>query len=153
MPKNWIEKSSKSLESQVLKGSTEGDINEVSNYYCAGQEPWNFFKHSIEITRLIPSIDIEETEQNIVVKADIPGLKRDDIKIILTNCSFIIQGQIQSDQTKASKYFLHERSYGSFYRNIALPCQVEKKNANIHLSKGVLNIILPKKKILSDKEH
>ncbi len=92
-----------------------------------------------------PDIDIAETDNNIIVKAEIPGVDPKDIDISITGETLTIKGEKQKEKEETGEtYFRIERSYGSFTRTIDLPSKVmtDKVEAKEHL--GVLEITLPK---------
>ena len=90
-------------------------------------------------------MDVSETESDIVVKAEIPGLDKDDIKVSLSGDVLTISGK-KKDERKEEKgsYRLLERRYGSFKRSVTLPSAVDPDRVQAEFRKGVLTITLPK---------
>jgi len=92
-----------------------------------------------------PTVDVSETEGSVVVKAEVPGMERDDIEVSLTGDTLTIQGE-KKDERKESKgsYRLVERRYGTFSRTIPVPQGIEADKVTAEFKNGVLTINLPK---------
>lgn len=100
-----------------------------------------------------PSVDIFEEGDNIVVKADLPGLSKDDINITLVDDVMTISGEKRMEETTHEKnYYAHERSYGKFSRTIRLPIQVMGDRAKAKFENGILEISVPKTEEAKRKE-
>ena len=94
---------------------------------------------------IVPKVDIAETDDEIQVSADLPGLDEKDIKVTLDENLLTIQGEKKAEhEEKQKNYHLMERSYGSFQRSIPLPVGVEQKKVRASFKKGVLQVTLPK---------
>ncbi len=92
-----------------------------------------------------PSIDIAETDKDIVVKAEIPGVDPKNIDISIVDDKLTIKGEKKEEKEDKSKsYHCVERSYGSFTRTIALPANVKIDEVEAKDHQGVLEITLPK---------
>jgi len=92
-----------------------------------------------------PVMDIEEDNDNIMVKAEIPGMKKEDIKVSVRNNVLMISGERkQEKEIKNKTYHRIERYYGKFSRTIALPSEVETDKIKASYKDGVLMVILPK---------
>lgn len=92
-----------------------------------------------------PAVDISEDGNEIVVKADLPGVKQDDIDIELTGETLTIRGERKFEDTqRKDNYVRVERAYGSFQRafNIGVPIQADKVSASFR--DGILELRLPK---------
>ena len=93
----------------------------------------------------IPQMDISETEKEINVSAELPGMDPDDIDISLTGNTMTITGEKRHEkEEKGERFYRSERSYGSFRRSIPLPEAVEEEKIEASYKKGVLNVKLPK---------
>ncbi|HEY7545091.1 MAG TPA: Hsp20/alpha crystallin family protein [Blastocatellia bacterium] len=91
-----------------------------------------------------PQMEVFEREGQIVVRADLPGLNKDDIKIDITDDALTIQGERRQEHEQSEEGFYHsERSFGHFYRSIALPEGVDADNAKANFRDGVLEITIP----------
>jgi HSP20 family protein len=100
-----------------------------------------------------PSVDISETKDNLVIKAEIPGMKKEDIEISIHDSILTLRGEKkQEKEEKDVNYHRIERSYGSFYRSFTLPASVKADKVKATYKEGVLNITLPKTEEAKPKE-
>lgn len=109
-------------------------------------EPF-FSRWDREITGTVwPPVDINEESESYLIRADIPGMKKDDIKIEIENGILQISGEKKETIKEKSKgnYYHLERSYGSFRRSFTLPSNVNEKNIEAHYVNGVLELTLKK---------
>lgn len=106
-----------------------------------------------EIASWVPAVDVEETENEIIVKAEVPGLKKEDIKVSLTEDNLVISGERKEEkEEKAKNYHRKEIFVGKFYRSIPLPVEVQPDKAKATYENGILKIILPKSEKAKPKE-
>lgn len=92
-----------------------------------------------------PSVDLKETDHEIVLHADIPGVNPEDLDITVDENVVILKGEIKQDQDRTEKgYHLTERRYGSFYRTIPLPVAVKSDQSTARYKNGVLELRVPK---------
>lgn len=89
-----------------------------------------------------PAVDIEEKDGKYLVSADLPGMKKEEIKIDLEDNVLTISGERSNESKGEGKYI--ERVYGKFLRSFTLPSQVEPDQIEAHFENGVLQITLPK---------
>jgi HSP20 family protein len=93
-----------------------------------------------------PSVDVKESDREIRVSAELPGLDEKDIDITISGNLLTIRGEKkQEKEDKTENYYRKERSYGSFYRDIPLPTEVESEKVDASYKNGVLGITVPKK--------
>jgi len=93
----------------------------------------------------MPVLDVAETDDAVVVKAEMPGLERDDVKLSLTDDILTITGEKKAETEEKKKNFHRvERSYGSFERTIRLPSRVQANKVEAKFKNGVLTVELPK---------
>ena len=105
------------------------------------------------IEEFAPSIDILTKGDNVVVKAELPGMKKEDIDVDLTEDTITISGEKQKEEKVEKKdYHSIERSYGSFKRSFSLPSQVQTEKASAKFKDGVLEIKIPKTEEAKKKE-
>ena len=96
----------------------------------------------------VPPVDILETENELVLKADLPGVDLKGIDIQLENGTLTLRGERQFEKVESNKGFHRmERSYGSFARYFTVPETVDPENVKAELHNGVLTVTLPKKEI------
>lgn len=106
-----------------------------------------------EIEGISPSVDIFEEGDDVVVKAELPGLKKDDIEVKLTDNTITISGEKKKEEKVEKKdYFRLERSYGSFCRAFSLPTDVQTDKAKAQFKDGILEIRIPKSEEAKRKE-
>ena len=94
---------------------------------------------------IAPSIDVFEEGDDVVVKAELPGMKKEDIEVNLTDDSITITAEKKKEEKVERKgYHRHERSCGSFARSFSLPSEVRTDEAKAEFKDGVLEIRVPK---------
>jgi HSP20 family protein len=94
---------------------------------------------------LSPSVDIFEEKNDVVVKAELPGIKKEDIDVTLTDDTISIAGEKKKEEEVEKKnYYRWESSYGSFARTFTLPAEVQTEKAKTQFKDGVLEIRIPK---------
>lgn len=90
-------------------------------------------------------VDVKDSEKEVVVTAEIPGVELKDIEVNLKNDGIAISGEKRVEKEEKDKgYYKMERSYGSFYRLIPLPCQIDRDAVVATYKDGVLKVTLPK---------
>lgn len=93
-----------------------------------------------------PSVDIYETENAIIMNAEVPGIDEKDIEIKIEDNTLTINGERKLEkETSEENYHRIERSYGSFYRSFTIPRQIDQDKINAEHDNGVLRITMPKK--------
>jgi HSP20 family protein len=93
-----------------------------------------------------PSVDIYENKDQIVLEAELPGMKRDDFELSVENNIITLRGERQFEKKEDSdNYHRVERSYGSFTRSFTLPQSVSAEGATAEYRNGVLRVTLPKR--------
>lgn len=95
--------------------------------------------------RYLPRVDVAETDDRITVTAELPGLDEKDVEVDLADDWLTIKGEKRQEQEKSERgYYRNERFYGTFRRDITLPCEVKAGKAEAKFRSGVLTVILPK---------
>ncbi|HID62009.1 MAG TPA: Hsp20/alpha crystallin family protein [Anaerolineae bacterium] len=91
------------------------------------------------------AVDMYETDDDIVVKASLPGVKPEEVNISVTGNTLTIKGETKAEEeVKEGNYIRRERRYGAFSRTLTLPTQVEVDKAEAVFAQGVLTLTLPK---------
>ncbi len=99
-----------------------------------------------------PSMDMYQTENDIVVKASLPGMKADDIQISVVGDVLSLRGETHAEEEiKEASYHIRERRSGSFARSIPLPAAVQADKARAEFEDGVLTLTLPKAEEMKPK--
>lgn len=93
----------------------------------------------------MPSVDVYEEKDAVVAKAELPGMKKEEIEVSLVGETLTIKGEKKEDkEVKDDDYYRRERSYGSFLRSVGLPCEVKSEDIKASFKDGVLEIRMPK---------
>lgn len=93
----------------------------------------------------MPALDVFEKEDKFVVKAELPGMKEDDIDVSVVGDTLSIKGEKKTEtEVKEEDYYRCERSYGTFYRSIPIPSNVDANKIEASFDDGVLEVALPK---------
>jgi HSP20 family protein len=101
----------------------------------------------------MPAVDIMEREGEFHVRVELPGVKREDVKITVQNDVLTIRGEKKLEQEqKGENYHRVERSYGTFQRSFTLPTSVRSDKIEASYDNGVLSIVLPKVEEAKPKE-
>jgi HSP20 family protein len=94
----------------------------------------------------VPAFEVKETSEAFVFRADVPGLKEDDLEISLTSNRLTVSGKRDDERKDENeRYFAYERSYGTFTRTFTLPDGVDSEHVAAELKDGVLTLTLPKR--------
>lgn len=93
-----------------------------------------------------PSVDIYESENEIILEAELPGMSRDDFEVSIENNVITLKGKREfQKKEEGDNYHRVERSYGSFTRSFSLPRSVSAENTTADFKNGVLRVSLPKR--------
>jgi HSP20 family protein len=92
-----------------------------------------------------PAVDVQETDAEYLIKADLPEVKKEDVKVELQDGMLFLQGERkQEKEEKGKKFHRIERAYGRFERRLALPSEVDAQKVAADFKDGVLRVHLPK---------
>ena len=92
-----------------------------------------------------PAIDMYQTDDEVVVKASLPGIKSDEVQINITGDVLTLKGEVKHEEETGEKaWHLREQRWGSFQRSVALPTNVVADKAKAEFENGILTITLPK---------
>jgi HSP20 family protein len=93
-----------------------------------------------------PRVDMIDREDHILVRAEVPGVKKDDLDVSVTEGTLTIRGEVkhEAEEKEEGDYYHREMSYGSFYRNIPLPAGVDIDKCKVTFKDGILEMMLPK---------
>jgi HSP20 family protein len=92
-----------------------------------------------------PRIDVADTDSDIEITAELPGLDENDVEITMSADSISIKGEKRPDrQERRRDFFINERAFGAFRRTIALPGGIDTERVSASFKNGVLTIIIPK---------
>jgi HSP20 family protein len=107
--------------------------------------PWLDTLSSRTLALELPLVDVYTEKDEVVVKAEIPGLTKDEIDVSVSGNTLTIKGEKKKEEeTKDKDYYQCERSYGAFSRSIELPAEVKTDTVKATFKNGVLEVRLPK---------
>jgi HSP20 family protein len=93
----------------------------------------------------VPAVDVQETDKEYVIKADLPAVKKEEVKVSVENGVLAIEGERREEkEEKGRKFHRLERSYGKFVRRISVPTDVDQQHVAADFKDGVLSVHLPK---------
>ena len=93
-----------------------------------------------------PAIEVADTPEAIIVKAQVPGVSKENLQVNVTDNALTLKGEVKEDKTTEDKnYHRREFHYGAFSRMIALPTTVQAEQATAQLKDGVLEVTIPKR--------
>jgi HSP20 family protein len=92
-----------------------------------------------------PAVDVEETDKEYLIKADLPAVQKDDVKVGIEDGVLTVQGERKQEKEEKGKRFHRvERNYGKFVRRMSVPLDVDQQKVAADFKDGVLNVHLPK---------
>ena len=125
--------------------SLQNDMNPLFNTFFDTPTGGNGGNGGAAPRRWIPAMDLVETEDHFVLKADLPGLSEDDVHIDVEDNILTVSGERKAEhEDKREGYVRVERSYGSFRRSLTLPEGVEPEAVSASFDRGVLEVRIPK---------
>jgi HSP20 family protein len=99
-----------------------------------------------------PAVDVFENDNEIVIKAELPGMNAKDIEVKFENNVLVLKGERRFEkETKEENYHRIEREYGTFSRAFTVPFAVKSENVTAEYKDGVLKVVLPKKEEIKPK--
>ena len=116
---------------------------------------WNHDLPSEDISEGLwqPAVDIYETADSIIIKAELPDVDQKDIEVRIEDATLILKGERKhEDEVKKENYHRIERYFGSFQRSFSLPATIDQEKVTASCEKGVLTISLPKKEETRPKQ-
>jgi len=139
------------LKSLIPVGRDRSKPGEVSPFGALHREIDRLFDDfsrgfpSFGSTDLVPRMDVYETDKEIELTAELPGLEEKDVEINVSDGLLTIRGEKKSEKEEKDKHYrLVERNYGSFSRTIELPSGVDPDKIQATIAKGVLKVSIPK---------
>jgi len=115
--------------------------NSIQQYF----DDFSSMKSSFNTESFSPKIDISEKGNQLLIDAEVPGVKKEDLKITLQDNILTIEGEKKNvSEENGEKYFRTERSYGSFKKSFSLPEDVDSEKVDAKFKDGVLSISLEK---------
>jgi HSP20 family protein len=101
----------------------------------------------------VPSLDVEEQDDQVLVKAELPGINKEDLDITVSGNTLTIRGEKGDEEEENKKnYFRRESWYGSFQRSVVLPESVDTENVDAEMKNGILHVTFPKREDTKPKQ-
>jgi HSP20 family protein len=112
-----------------------------------------FLDEALPLTNWVPACDIYETDKEIIVKAELPGLKKEDVFVSIENNVLMLRGERKFDgEVKRENFHRVERTYGEFVRSFTLPHFVDATKILAEFKDGLLMVTLPKREEAKPKQ-
>ncbi|HEX5550808.1 MAG TPA: Hsp20/alpha crystallin family protein [Nitrospira sp.] len=128
------------------------DMSERLNRVFSRPSLRNSGKENLTVADWMPTVDISETEGEYLIKAELPEVRKEDVKVTVENGVLTLQGERRQEKEEKGKRFHRvERSYGSFVRSFTLPESVDESSVKAEYKDGVLNLHLPKSERVKPK--
>jgi len=123
----------------------QSEMNRLFDEFFRGFEPTPFRRLGERPGAFRPSVDVVETDKEIVVKAELPGMEEKDMAVLVSDDALTITGEKKDEREEQGKEYYHlERTYGSFRRVIPLPEAVDRDKIACRFKNGVLIVSIPK---------
>lgn len=121
------------------------EVSDRLNRFLGGRTRANGERESLVVTDWMPPVDIHEIETEYLVKAELPEVRKEDVKVTVENGVLTIQGERkQEKEEKGKKFHRVERSYGTFLRTFTVPVDAEENKVAADFKDGILRVHLPK---------
>lgn len=127
----------------------------MEDFFGRRARPWwpeNWFRRG-EMDVSAPALDVFEDKDDVVIKAELPGIDKENIEVNLTDNMLTIKGEKKKEEeVKEENYYRCERSYGSFVRSVELPKAVHADKVKASFKNGILEVRVPKTEEAKAKE-
>lgn len=126
---------------------------EINNLFGFSLSRWGADDRDVFENAWVPAIDVYDSKEDLVVKTDLPGIKKEDIEVSINDGTLTIKGEKKEELRKKEDGVVRtERLYGAFQREILLPTAVDSNNVKAIYKDGVLELRLPKKEEAKPKQ-
>lgn len=151
--KNEIQKRDNDSQALSRHDDFASPFSLINRFFDDSWDPFNMMTPSLfrnrwlgNVSTVFPKVDVEETDKEIVVTANVPGLDPKDINVEVGDDYLSLSGKAEKEnkEEKKGKVYRYEREYGEFRREFALPARVNKDEIVAKAKNGVLTITLPK---------
>jgi len=139
-------------DSQLKQLSTFEEMDKLFDQFLQNRWPQSLSRNFPEFRNLssasnirVPSVDVIEKDNNVIVRAEIPGIDKDNVDVTLDGNNLTIKGKSKHESKEAAEeYHRSEISTGSFSRTLTMPADVDSENVKATFTNGLLEITLPK---------
>ena len=129
----------------LVKWEPIREIEDLFDRYTSRLGLPSLSRDAFSTTEWSPKVDITETDKEFTIKAELPEVKKEDVKVNIENGELCISGERKQEKEENGKKFHRiERFYGSFMRSFTLPGNVDEANIKAEFKDGMLNLSLPK---------
>lgn len=127
------------------------DMDRMFDELFAGRRPrWNKPEESSVI---IPAAELFDRQNTLILRAELPGVSKEDIDLTITKETISIKGELKRDEeVKSEDYFIAERLYGNFARTVQLPFEIDEEKVDASFKEGILEVVMQKKEDAKPKE-
>ncbi|HEY7556266.1 MAG TPA: Hsp20/alpha crystallin family protein [Candidatus Binatia bacterium] len=126
----------------------------MDDFFGRRMRPWwpeRWLRRDSEITT--PALDVYEEKDEVVVKAELPGMDKNDIEVNISDSELTLKGEKKKEEKiEDEDYYRCERSYGAFVRSVDLPADVQPDKVKASFKNGILEIRMPKTEEAKTKE-
>ena len=132
-----------------------GELDDMFEQPFWGTSRWpQFFKAAPETQAWSPRIEVFEKDHRLVTRAELPGLKKEDVRVEIADGQLAISGERKREfEEKKDRLFRTEREYGCFYRSVPLPEGVKPEDVKATFAEGVLEITMPIFEVKAEPVH
>lgn len=134
---------------------TKFNLAPVPSFFSVFERPLfrDVFESEESVITYAPRVDVVENKESFIVRAELPGMKKDDVKLKLENNVLTLSGEKRDEEKRdADNFHLRETRYGKFERSFRLTDNIDRANISADYKDGVLTISLPKTKESLSKE-
>ena len=145
IPWNWGEKNVPIKREANQPAALQGGVNNLFDNFFDNFGLTPFGREDERFNSFTPHLDVSETDTEIKVTAELPGLDENDIEVSLDRNVLTISGEKKSEsEEKSENFYRMERSYGKFQRSIPLPAEVKADEVEATFKQGLLHVTLPR---------
>jgi HSP20 family protein len=120
--------------------SLQSDMNRLFDSFFGGRTPTG-----VGNRRWMPAMDLVETDETLILRADLPGLGKDDVEIEVKDNVLTVSGERKTEhEEKAEGFYRAERAFGRFSRSLSLPEGIDADRVSASFDRGVLEVKIPK---------
>ncbi|MHA1572582.1 MAG: Hsp20/alpha crystallin family protein [Alphaproteobacteria bacterium] len=131
--------------SKDIFSAMRDEMNRVLERFEGGKSFWSTPVSRWVSGKIVPELDVRETDTAIIVEAELPGVDEKDISVTVANGYLTIKGEKHSESEQSEEsYYVAERSFGSFERSLRLPDSVDESKIEASFDRGVLKVMAPK---------
>jgi HSP20 family protein len=122
----------------------------MEGFFEPTAQRWPLLSEYEERYDVLPKVDIIDRKEDLLIRAEMPGVKKEDLEIIVEGDRLIIEAKREvEEEEKKEDFYRHEMTYGKFFRTVRLPVEVVVDKSKAELAEGILEIYLPKAEVLT----